>query len=190
MPCLSEADRAALLRLARAAVREAVTGERLPMDIPGQEAFSEPRGAFVTLRIGGRLRGCIGVMEGTDILGKTVAHCAASAALRDPRFSPLRHDEFSGLQIEISVLSPLMAIRPEEIVIGRHGLVIFAGDNKGLLLPQVAVEHHLDSVQFLEETCRKAGLSLGAWRDPQTRVLGFTCEVFGEEAPRLPVNQA
>jgi AmmeMemoRadiSam system protein A len=180
MRSLSEADRAALLRLARSAVVEAVVNERPLARIPTEDVFAERCGVFVTLHIGGRLRGCIGVLEGREPLGEAVVHCASSAARHDPRFPPVRLDELGAIQIELSVLSALSPIQPVEIVIGRHGLAIAAEGKKGVLLPQVAVEHGFEREQFLAETCCKAGLARTAWCDPQTRVLAFTCEVFCE----------
>jgi AmmeMemoRadiSam system protein A len=180
MLSLSEADRRALLDLARWAIAEAVSLQRPAGSIPQSGVFADKRGVFVTLHARGRLRGCIGVVEAFEPLGESVARCAASAALHDPRFSPVRAEEFPEVQIEISVLSPLEPIRPENIEIGKHGLLILQGSNRGLLLPQVATEHKLGREQFLGETCRKAGLNAQAWQDPETQILGFTCEVFSE----------
>src|SRR5437868_9102801 len=103
MPSLSDADRRALLRLARQAVIEAVSRESLPEQIPMHGIFAERRGAFVTLHIRHRLRGCIGITEAYDNLGDSIVRCAASAALQDPRFPPVRSEELSELQIEISL---------------------------------------------------------------------------------------
>jgi len=100
--------------------------------------------------------------------------------LRDPRFPAMRSEELGELNIEISVLSPLAPIRPEEIEIGRHGLVVSDESHRGLLLPQVAPEHGLNRQQFLAETCRKAKLPREAWQWPNTRIQGFTCEVFSD----------
>ena len=93
----------------------------------------------------------------------------------------MRADELASLAIEISILSPLAAITPEEIEIGRHGLLIASSSQRGLLLPQVAVEHRLTRELFLEETCKKAGLPREAWRDPTVKIFGFVCEVFSDE---------
>ena len=134
----------------------------------------------MTLHARGRLRGCIGVVEPFEPLGEAVMRCAASAALRDPRFSAVRAEEVADLQIEISLLSPLEPLALESVEIGKHGLLIVQGGKRGLLLPQVAVEHKLGREEFLEETCRKAGLSAKAWQEPETQLLGFTCEVFSE----------
>src|ERR1700688_3656567 len=101
MPSLSETDRRALLELARRAIAEAVSLQRPPGNIPQSGIFAEKRGVFVTLHKRGRLRGCIGVVEAFEPLGESIAHSAASAALRDPRFSPVRSEDVQELQIEI-----------------------------------------------------------------------------------------
>jgi AmmeMemoRadiSam system protein A len=181
MPFPSEESRSALLQWARHAIVEAVSHAQLPADIPQHGIFLERRGAFVTLHVRGRLRGCIGVVEAQETLGESIMRCAAGAALHDPRFSPLQTEELADLLIEISLMSTPAPIRPEEIEIGKHGLIVVSGARRGLLLPQVATEHHLDLQHFLEETCRKAGLPLGAWREEETQILGFTCEVFSEQ---------
>jgi AmmeMemoRadiSam system protein A len=181
MPSLSETDRQSLLDLARRAIAEAVSLQKSAGSIPQSGMFLEKRGVFVTLHTRGRLRGCIGVIEPVEPLVESIARCAAGAALHDPRFSPVRVEELPELRIEISLLSPLEPILPENIEIGKHGLLIAQGSKRGLLLPQVAVEHKLARDQFLEETCRKAGLNVSAWQEPETRILGFTCEIFSED---------
>ncbi len=177
---LSEADRRAALELARQAVVDAVLHSKLPESIPREGIFAQRRGIFVTLHVRRQLQGCIGVIETNEPLGEAIVRCAASAALEDPRFAPLKKDQLEEASIEISLLSPLQPIVPESIEIGHHGLFIVLHAQRGLLLPQVAIEHRLTREQFLEETCRKAGLRRGAWRDPEVRLFGFTCEVFSE----------
>src|SRR5580700_3261629 len=181
MPFLSEADRRSLLELARRAIAEAVCLQKPAQGISQNGVFAEKRAVFVTLDVRGRLRGCIGVVEAFEPLGESIARCAANAALHDPRFSPVRAEELPELEIELSLLSSLEPILPEKIEIGKHGLLISQGSKRGLLLPQVAVEHKLGRDQFLEETCRKAGLNAKAWQEPDTQIFGFTCEVFSEE---------
>jgi AmmeMemoRadiSam system protein A len=183
MPSPSEADRHLILKFARQVVVEAVTLGRLPEHVPTQGIFAERRGVFVTLRNTGRLRGCIGVVEAETSLGDSVARCAAGAALQDPRFAPMRVADLNRLQIEISLLSQPEPIAINAIEIGRHGLIVVSGDRRGLLLPQVAVEHQLDREQFLSETCRKANLLRDAWRDARTQIFGFTCDVFSDPDP-------
>lgn len=182
MSSLSEADRRAALQLARTAVVEAISHRKLPEVSPCEGVFAERRGVFVTLHVAKRLHGCIGVIEPSEPLGEGIVRCAASAALEDPRFAPMKPEQLGELSIEISLLSPLQPIAPESIEIGRHGLLVRLQAQRGLLLPQVAVEHRLTRQQFLEETCRKAGLPREAWRDPEARLFGFTCEVFSEDS--------
>src|SRR5271169_4234880 len=117
---LSETDRRAALALARRAIVEAVSFQKLAEATPKNDLFAEKRGVFVTIHARGRLRGCIGVVEAFEPLGEAIARCAASAALRDPRFSPIRAEELPELKIEISVLSTPQPIRPENIEIGKH----------------------------------------------------------------------
>jgi len=182
MPSLSDADRRAALQLARTTVVEALSHRKLPEVFPREGVFAERRGVFVTLHVGKRLQGCIGVIEANEPLGEAIVRCAASAALEDPRFAPMKPEGLAELSIEISLLSQLEPLAPEFIEIGRHGLLVQLHAQRGLLLPQVAIEHHLSREQFLEETCRKAGLGREAWRDPEARLFAFTCEVFSEEA--------
>jgi uncharacterized protein len=183
MPSLSDDDRQALLRLAREAVTQAVSVGQLPAQIPGHGVFAERQGVFVTLHVRERLRGCIGVVEPDHPLGESIVRCAASAAAQDSRFSPVQAGELADLQVEISLLSAPLPIRPEEIEIGRHGLLVVGGRQRGLLLPQVATEHRLTPEQFLAETCRKAQLPPDAWRAPDAQIFGFTCEVFSDRQP-------
>ena len=173
-----------MLALARAAIVSVLADSPLHPNEPDPACFSLRRGVFVTLEVHGKLHGCIGVIEPRDPLRESVVHCAQSAALHDPRFPPLRKAELPALQIEISVLSPLSPIDPNDVEIGKHGLVVATEDRRGLLLPQVSTEHHLSREEFLEETCRKAGLPRDAWRDPQTEIFSFTCEIFQEDLSR------
>lgn len=171
-----------MLELARKAIREAVLHRRLPDAIPRDGVLSERCGVFVTLHVRGRLQGCIGVTEPNEPLGEAVVRCAVSAALEDPRFSPMKEPQLEEMSIEISLLSSLDPILPEAIETGRHGLLVVNHAQRGLLLPKVATEHGLTCEQFIEETCRKAGLPRQAWKDPETRLFGFTCEVFSDTA--------
>jgi AmmeMemoRadiSam system protein A len=115
-------------------------------------------------------------------LRRTVAEMAVQAALHDPRFSPVSASELPGLDIEISVLSPLEEVKDvSTIEVGKHGLVIQEGSRSGLLLPQVATEYGWDRETFLDHTCMKAGLPAGSWRKKGVVILRFTAEVFGEK---------
>jgi len=177
---LSDSHRSSLLEVARQSVRIAATEKRRhqPVPIPG---LHEPRAVFVTLYMRESLRGCIGSVVARYPLYRAVAEAAYSAAVEDPRFPPVQIEEVPELRIDISVLSPFRDITPEQIVVGEHGLLVSRGRQRGLLLPQVAVEHRLSALRFLEETCRKAGLPPDAWKHGAS-IQAFTAEVFGEPA--------
>jgi AmmeMemoRadiSam system protein A len=179
MSPLSDEDGLLLLSLARRSIEQAVSGADPPDLARFSGALLERAGAFVTLRRQGALRGCIGQVEPRHSLVTTVAECSVSAALHDPRFLPVDRSELPDLSIEINVLSPPFDIRPEEIEIGRHGLLVSSLFKRGLLLPEVAVDWNWDAERFLDETCRKAGLPDGAWREG-ARVQGFTTQAFAE----------
>jgi len=179
MSPLPSDDRRALLQLARQAILAAVTKQPVPA-VPALSADPGPCGAFVSLHVGGRLRGCIGMIESAGALADTVVRCAAAAAMEDPRFEPVATSEVPTLEIEVSVLSPMRAARPDEVEPGTHGLRIRQGYASGLLLPQVATRYSWSRERFLEETCHKAGLPPEAWREPDARIEIFTAEVFSE----------
>jgi uncharacterized protein len=180
MSSLARSEKKILLEEARRALLYAVERRDVPEDLPGSEILQRTGGAFVTLRHRGRLRGCIGQFASRDPLIEVVRYCAKAAALEDPRFEPVRAEELAELELEISVLSTAQEILIEEIEIGRHGLIVARGWQRGVLLPQVAAEFHWTAELFVEETCAKAGLERDAWRDPATRVHAFTAEVFRE----------
>jgi len=183
MSPLSDEDQRSLLAIARRSIEVTAQGLGLPGLESPSGALAERAGAFVTLRSHGVLRGCIGQIDPRQPLARTVAECAASAALHDPRFPAVTPAEVPSLSLEISVLSPLFDVAPQEIIVGRHGLLVSACFHQGLLLPQVPVEWNWDREQFLAETCRKAGLPLDAWRRG-ARIQAFTTQVFAEEASR------
>ena len=173
-------DRRFLLDLARATIAARLGDLPLPSPIPDSAVLLETRGAFVTLKIGGVLRGCIGHVIGVAPLWRAVRGNALAAAFDDPRFPPLTSDELRQVRLEISALTPLCRSSPVEVVVGRHGILIERGPARGLLLPQVATEYGWDRETFLDHTCRKAGLEPGCWRRPETTISTFSAEVFGE----------
>ena len=175
----SSEEREELLRIARRATNACVTHGRMPEEIPRHSRLSVPGAAFVTFRIGGSLRGCIGYTEPHSPLYRTVQECAAAAATEDPRFPRVTPEEVEALRIEISVLTPLMPVRPENVTVGVHGIMIRKGKKRGLLLPQVALEQGWDREEFLSQVCAKAGLPLNAWKE-DAELYSFTAEVFGE----------
>ncbi len=180
MDPLSAADRAALLGIARGAVRHHLGLGPAPA-LPGSGPLAVPRGAFVTLRVEGALRGCIGSFEPKGTLADTVARMAVSAASEDPRFPPVTADEADDLGYRVSALGPCRPMAdPSMIRIGTHGLLMKKGWHRGTLLPVVALERGWDAMTFLRHACLKAGLSPEAWRDPGAEVEIFEAEEFGD----------
>lgn len=165
-PFALEADeKADLLRLAREALAAFVGSRAVIEDRSGRAKFLEPRGAFVTLRKRGELRGCIGYAEPLAPLGRTVIQAAILAASEDPRFPPVGADELESIRIEVSVLTrPREISNAREVRVGTHGLIVERDGRKGLLLPQVPVENGWDREAFLEQASLKAGLPRDAWR--------------------------
>jgi AmmeMemoRadiSam system protein A len=183
---LNAEDRATLLLIARRALmHRAMTGgrpHRFDLGVePIPPRLDARQGAFVTLRQDGDLRGCIGHLQALDPLWRNVAESAVSAAWGDTRFDPTPSSEVSSLEIEITVLGPLEPIQgPEEITVGKHGLLIESAEGRGVLLPQVAEEHGWDAERFLDETCHKANLPRDAWRRADTEICRFNAEHFAE----------
>lgn len=172
-----------LLALARQTIAARLKGQDPPKIEESDLALGRNQGAFVTLHQRGALRGCIGSFEGHGFLAKTIQEMAVSAAFQDPRFPPLATTaELAECHLEISVLSPLKEADPDSIEVGRHGIYIIRGPNRGVLLPQVAVEQGWDRQTFLDHTCLKAGLAPNCWQEKGAKVLSFTAQVFGEEA--------
>jgi len=171
-------ERRILLQLAHASIESALENRDIALDPPSCH-LAEPRGAFTTIYFHGELRGCVGYVLPVASLYRTVAETARAAAFEDTRFSPVTSEEAPQLEISLSILSPLQPITAEEVEIGRHGLLVSQHGRRGLLLPQVPVEHGWDRVKFLEQTCRKAGLPADAWQKGAT-IEGFTAEVFGD----------
>jgi AmmeMemoRadiSam system protein A len=181
-PAQAEADQRYLLEVARKAVEARLSGWPFP-ETRKEGWLREPRGAFVTLwrRRDHELRGCVGYVEPVYSLVETVARAAVAAALDDGRFAPVTIDELPALAIEVSILSRLDPIRPEDVVVGKHGLLLRHKARSGLLLPQVPTEHGWDREAFLDHTCLKAGLRPGAWREPGAKLLGFTASIVKED---------
>ena len=184
---LTPHDQQRLLRHARRAIAARLEERPLePLGSPG--ALAEPAAAFVTIRLGGRLRGCIGSIEGGESLHEVVARCAGDAATRDPRFPPLPPADLSDVRLEISVLSPFRRVAdPAETEVGRHGVMVEQGPHRALLLPQVAPEWGWDRDTFLSQACVKAGLPADAWRTGAA-VHTFEAQVFEEAPPFDPAG--
>ncbi len=177
-PEYSNEERKLLLSLAHDSISSALEGREIPLDSPTPH-LAEPRGVFTSFYKLGELRGCVGYVMPTASVYRAVVETARAAAFDDNRFSPVTIEEASQLTIEISILSPPALIHPENIEIGRHGLLIQQHGRRGLLLPQVPTERNWDRTTFLEQTCRKAGLPADAWTKGAT-ILAFSAEVFGD----------
>jgi MEMO1 family protein len=182
---LNETEKEDLLALARKSVESAVRDRKLyEPAATGDRALDQERGAFVTLKEKGKLRGCIGYTAPVEPLYQTIRDIATLAAMRDPRFQPVSAQELPQLEYEISVLSPFLHVRDaQQIDVGRDGLLVINGNREGLLLPQVPVEQHWDRKTFLEQTCVKAGMPVACWKDEGTDIFRFTALVFGEPRP-------
>jgi len=178
---LNDQEKQYLLGLVRTTILSILETGELPETEPVSEKMRGKYGVFVTLHKEGNLRGCIGYIEGVDELYRSIMSMAKSAAFQDPRFPPVEKKEVDQLEIEISVLSPIQKIKSiDEIQVGKHGLIVQQGLYRGLLLPQVATEWGWDKQQFLEQTCRKAGLPTHAWKDQRTEIYIFSAEIFSE----------
>lgn len=178
-----------LLEIARNSIAHALAGagrrsggKRLKPKIL-QGRLQEPRGAFVTIRMGHDLRGCIGFIVSDRPLGEVVAEVAVKAALEDPRFPPMTESELACATLEISALTPLEEVGGiDDIEVGRDGLLIELGRFRGLLLPQVATEQGWNREEFLDHTARKAGLPPKAWKDRTAIIYRFSAEIIQEHA--------
>jgi AmmeMemoRadiSam system protein A len=180
-PLLGESACRELLALARNTLESYFTTGQVPAYQAGNPELLKGGAAFVSLHCGEDLRGCIGLLSDEGELYRTVQRCALSAALEDTRFKPVTLDEVAGLSIEISVLSPPRRVTDVQLIeVGKHGLIIARGGQRGLLLPQVAAKYNWDRNTFLSQTCRKAGLPANAWSQPDTVIQIFEAQVFSE----------
>lgn len=181
---ISSKQKQALLQFARGTIQAHLNHAVVPewRGIQVLKALADIRsGAFVTLTIGEKLRGCIGLTESHNPLPDVIREMAIAAATQDPRFPRVKAAELASISIEISVLTPPEIIPDVELIeIGRHGLIVEQGWNRGLLLPQVATEWGWSREEFLINTCKKAGLRHAAWQDSKTKVYWFEAIIFSE----------
>ncbi len=177
----SAKDRRYLMDLAKRAVKAAVGGASFTPEKPTSKIMADQGAAFVTLKKGERLRGCIGHVIARVPLFNCIADVARSAAIHDTRFSPVRPDELENLNYEISVLTAPKPTTPEDVVVGRDGLIMSRKGRSGLLLPQVPIEWNWNKEEFLAHTCQKAGLPQDCWKDPETKIESFRAIVWGED---------
>ncbi|MFA5806041.1 MAG: AmmeMemoRadiSam system protein A [Melioribacteraceae bacterium] len=177
---LSLEEKKILLETALVSIKSVFTGEKIPKpDYRKHPVFNSHAGAFVTLTKTGSLRGCIGYIISDRPLFETVYDAAIQASQNDPRFPSVRQSEIKDLSIEISVLSePFPLNNYDEIEIGKHGLILEEEGRRGLLLPQVPIEHHMNREQYLDAICQKSGFSPGYWKTKQLKFNAFTATVF------------
>lgn len=185
MQLLTNDEGALAVRSARAAIEHAVA--KRPKDSQNlTPVFNEKRGVFVTLTKNGSLRGCIGFPYPVMPLGEALVHAARAAALEDPRFPSVTKDELRVISLEVTILTvpDLLtgepAKRPQQVVVGKHGLIVRGMGTSGLLLPQVATEYGWDAQTFLDHTCMKAGLSERCWTSRNVEILTFEGQIFSE----------
>ncbi len=180
---LNKEQKLTLLKLARDTIEKYITQGIILKYENKDPVLNEQCGAFVTIHNKGELRGCIGLIEGAQELYKTIIEMAIESSTGDPRFSPVTPDELNEIDIEISVLSPPRRVNSiEEIIMGKHGVIVKKGIRSGVFLPQVATETGWDKKTFLEQLCMgKAGLPKDAYLDKNTEIYIFEAEVFGEK---------
>ncbi len=170
----------AILHFVRDTILACVHGESLPEADPLLEGVSH-HGVFVTLHVRGTLRGCIGTLDATLPLSEALMRSAMGAATRDCRFESIRHADLEAITVEVSLLGPPHPISgPDEIIVGRHGLLLETRSARGLLLPQVAVEFDVTAEGFLDMLCRKAGVPKDTWKNPEVRLSCFPATVISD----------
>ena len=178
----SKEDGKNLIKLARESIAEGFGGKK--PKIPEGRQFKQARGVFVTLTIGEKLQGCIGFPQPTLPLGEAVVEAAKSAAFSDPRFFPIKKDELDKIEIEISILTLPQKCNAKDVKTGKDGLIVEYVGYNGLLLPQVATEHQMDRMQFLECVCEKAGLPKDSWQNDNCKLFKFQAQIFKESKER------
>ncbi len=178
---LTKQEQITLLSIAREAITSHLSTGTLIEPECKEDALNQQRGCFVTLSQEGQLRGCLGTFTSNRPLCQEVAIMAVAAATEDPRFYPMRVEDLDNFSIEISVLSPLRKTNePTDIIVGLHGIYLEKEGQRGVLLPQVAVEHQWDRESFLQHTCHKAGLDKDAWQAEDCDIYLFTAQIMKE----------
>lgn len=178
---LNAQEKDALLQIARRSIESFVRDGEKYVEPREEKALNTRSGCFVTIKQRGSLRGCIGNFQAEHPLFKEVAEMAILSASKDPRFYPMKVEDLDNFTLEISVLSPLEKIETlEEVEIGKHGIYLEKGYYRGVLLPQVAIDHGWDRLAFLQQTCLKAGLPVDAWKADDTEIYIFTAHIFSD----------
>ena len=181
---LTAREKTVLLSIARKSIESQTRSNEVYIEPREEKSLNARNGCFVTIKQGGKLRGCIGNFQSELPLFKEVAMMAKASATNDPRFYPMKNIDLDNFSLEISVLSPLHKIDDiAEIEVGKHGIYIEKGYHRGVLLPQVATEHDWDRDTFLKQTCIKAGLPTDAWQQEAADIYIFSSQSFGERSP-------
>lgn len=178
---LNAKEQKILLNIARQAIIDQVQTGQYEVEPREEKSLNSRSGCFVSIKQNGKLRGCIGNFQSELPLFSEVAEMAVSSATKDPRFYPMLAEDLKNFLLEISVLSPLEKIeKTDEIEVGKHGIYLEKSFHRGVLLPQVAVEHGWDRKTFLMQTCIKAGLPTDAWRTEDAEIYIFSAQIFSE----------
>jgi AmmeMemoRadiSam system protein A len=179
---LTTEEKKLLLQIARLTIENYLGSGQVPqIDTDKHPILKQQSGAFVTLHKSGNLRGCIGYIISDDYLYETIHNAAIQAAFHDPRFPAVKKHELQNIEIEISILSrPFKMNSYDDIVIGEHGLIVTEYGRRGLLLPQVPIEHNMDKWEYLSSLCVKAGLPENLWQQKTLNIEMFTATVFSE----------
>lgn len=187
---ISLEEKKILLDTARTSIKSVFTGEKISkQDYKKHSVFNSHAGAFVTLTKSGSLRGCIGYIISDKPLFETICDAAMQASQNDPRFPSVRQSEIKDLSIEISVLSePFPLNNYDEIEIGKHGLILEEKGRRGLLLPQVPIEHHMNREQYLDAICQKSGFQSNYWKEKKLKLYAFTATIFSDSSASTESN--
>ena len=170
-----------VLQIAGLGVWQVVTGKPMlkrldPVEDPKWERKS---GVFVTIKTGLHVRGSVGLLESSTSLPEALFDAGQSAATHDHRFKPVEENEIEGVGLEVTLINNVKKMTDaSQIQAGKHGLIISKGEKRAVLLPQVAFERRWSNIEFLEATCEKAGLAHDDWKDPNTLVEYFDCDIF------------
>jgi len=181
---ISKEEKQMLLETARDSIKSLFKPQMEIKELNSEKhpIFASKSGAFVTLTKNNNLRGCIGYIISDRPLYQTIKDAAIQAATSDPRFPPLSVDEIDKIELEISILSePFPLKNYDEIIVGKHGLILEEGVHRGLLLPQVPIEHNLNKDEYLSALCQKAGLYADYWKEKQLKLKAFTATIFSEK---------
>ncbi|MCF6268773.1 MAG: AmmeMemoRadiSam system protein A [Melioribacteraceae bacterium] len=176
-------EKKVMLQIARNSIASIYDNNVLPeIDYSKYPILETKKGAFVTLTENHNLRGCIGYITSDMPLHKTIEETARHAAIGDPRFPGLTKEEFGNIEIEISILSEPFPMKSyDDIIVGTHGLILTEQDRRGLLLPQVPIEHKMDKEEYLSALCEKSGFHSNFWKERTLNIEMFTANVFSEK---------